>query len=167
MPSDTGRCRGLTGGRNVLHARSLICRAGEHVCTNSRPACRSWVCSTSEKCRSRAAHWFPAWEVGALAKGFGRERVRELLGLAVWEVELAVETGLLRRLPDRTFDPVSVNTAQVDLELFRRLLAAERRCNTSEAAAGWASRLTLSNGSPVSSAWRPWSLRRSGNTAGP
>jgi hypothetical protein len=46
-----------------------------------------------------------------------------------------VETGLLRRLPDRTFDPVSVNTAQADLELFRRLFAAERRCNTSEAAA--------------------------------
>lgn len=70
-----------------------------------------------------------------MAKGFGRERVRGLLGLAVWEVELAVETGLLRRLPDRTFDPVSINTAQADLELFRRLLAAERRCNTSEAAA--------------------------------
>ncbi|GGO81768.1 hypothetical protein [Nonomuraea cavernae] len=70
-----------------------------------------------------------------MAKGLGRERVRELLGLAVWEVELAVETGLLRRLPDRTFDPVSVNTAQADLELFWRLLAAERRCNATEAAA--------------------------------
>ncbi|MEU9887630.1 hypothetical protein [Sphaerisporangium sp. NPDC051011] len=70
-----------------------------------------------------------------MVKGFGRERVRKLLGMAVWEVELAVETGLLRRLPDRTFDPVSVSTAEADLELFRRLLAAERRCNTSEAAA--------------------------------
>ncbi|MEU6712460.1 hypothetical protein ABZ897_13350 [Nonomuraea sp. NPDC046802] len=70
-----------------------------------------------------------------MARGVGRERVRELLGLAVWEVELAVETGLLRRLPDRTFDPVSVNAAQADAERFRRMLAAEHRCNVSQAAA--------------------------------
>ncbi|MEU0571889.1 hypothetical protein ABZ297_41720 [Nonomuraea sp. NPDC005983] len=70
-----------------------------------------------------------------MARGVGRNRVRELLGLAIWEVELAVETGLLRRLPDRTFDPVSVNAALAEAERFRRLLAAEHRCNATQAAA--------------------------------
>jgi hypothetical protein len=70
-----------------------------------------------------------------MAKGLGREKTRKLLGLAVWEVELAVEAGLLRRLPDRTFDPVSVYAAQADGELFRRILAAERRCDVTESAA--------------------------------
>ncbi|WP_157546505.1 hypothetical protein [Microtetraspora fusca] len=70
-----------------------------------------------------------------MARGVGREKVRKLLGLAVWEVELAAETDLLRRLPDRTFDPVSVNAAQSDAEHFRRLLAAEYRCNATQAGA--------------------------------
>ncbi|WP_433420940.1 hypothetical protein ACQP1V_09300 [Microtetraspora malaysiensis] len=70
-----------------------------------------------------------------MARGVGREKVRELLRLAVWEVDLAVETGLLRRLPNRTFDPVSVNAAQADLEHFRQLLADEHRCNATQAAA--------------------------------
>ncbi|MFI0448914.1 hypothetical protein [Actinomadura sp. 6N118] len=71
----------------------------------------------------------------ASRRGLGREKVRKLLELAVWEVELAVETGLLRRLPDRTFDPVSVNAAMADIEYFRRVLAGERRCNATESAA--------------------------------
>ncbi|MEV6153020.1 hypothetical protein AB0L53_21990 [Nonomuraea sp. NPDC052129] len=61
-----------------------------------------------------------------MARGLGMKKVREELGLAVWEVELAVETSLLRRLPDRTFDPVSVNAAKADAERFQRLLAAEQ-----------------------------------------
>ena len=69
-----------------------------------------------------------------MARGLGLKKVRELLGLAVWEVELAVETSLLRRLPDRTFDPVSVNAAKADAERFQRLLAAEHRCNATQAA---------------------------------
>ncbi|MFI7145994.1 hypothetical protein ACIBO2_13830 [Nonomuraea sp. NPDC050022] len=69
-----------------------------------------------------------------MAHGLGMKRVREELGLAVWEVELAVETSLLRRLPDRTFDPVSVNAAKTDAERFQRLLAAEHRCNATQAA---------------------------------
>ncbi|WP_406317467.1 hypothetical protein OHA77_09345 [Streptosporangium sp. NBC_01639] len=68
-----------------------------------------------------------------MARGLGRNMVRQLLGLGVWEIELAVTTGLLRRLPDRTFDPVSVRAAEADIEHFRRLLAAERRCTITEA----------------------------------
>lgn len=70
-----------------------------------------------------------------MARGMGRERARRLLGLAVWEIELATETGLLRRLADRTFDPVSVNAALADSERFQRMLAAEHRCNATQAAA--------------------------------
>ncbi|MET8337767.1 hypothetical protein [Streptosporangium canum] len=70
-----------------------------------------------------------------MARGLGRNAVRQLLGLSVWEIELATTTGLLRRLPDRTFDPVSVRAAEADTEHFRRLLAAERRCTITEASA--------------------------------
>ncbi len=55
--------------------------------------------------------------------GVGREEVRAVLGLAVWEVELAAETGLLLRLPDRSFDPLSVRAALDDLDGLRRRLA--------------------------------------------
>ncbi|GAA0825655.1 hypothetical protein ACFPKZ_16935 [Streptosporangium amethystogenes subsp. fukuiense] len=70
-----------------------------------------------------------------MARGLGRNAVRQSLGLSVWEIELAVTTGLLRRLPDRTFDPVSVRAAEADIEHFRQLLAAERRCTITEASA--------------------------------
>lgn len=70
-----------------------------------------------------------------VARGWGLKKVREQLGLAVWEVELAVEAGLLRRLSDRTYDPVSVNAALADPDHFRQLLAAEHRCNATQAAA--------------------------------
>ncbi|MEU8204709.1 hypothetical protein [Streptosporangium sp. NPDC049046] len=70
-----------------------------------------------------------------MAQGLGRNTVRQTLGLSVWEIELAATTGLLRRLPDRTFDPVSVRAAEADIEHFRQLLAAERRCTVTEASA--------------------------------
>ncbi|MER6826484.1 hypothetical protein ABT352_10895 [Streptosporangium sp. NPDC000563] len=70
-----------------------------------------------------------------MARGLGRNTVRQTLGLSVWEIELAATTGLLRRLPDRTFDPVSVRAAEADIEHFRQLLAAERRCTVTEASA--------------------------------
>ncbi|MEU0478027.1 hypothetical protein ABZ260_02425 [Streptosporangium sp. NPDC006013] len=70
-----------------------------------------------------------------MARGLGRNAIRQLLGLSVWEIELAVTTGLLRRFPDRTFDPVSVRAAEADIEYFRQLLAAERRCTITEASA--------------------------------
>jgi hypothetical protein len=65
---------------------------------------------------------------------WGREKVRTVLGLAVWEVELAVEIGLLRRLPDRRFEAAAVAAALADPEGFRSRLAAERRLNATEAA---------------------------------
>lgn len=65
---------------------------------------------------------------------WGREKVRAALGLAVWEVELAVETGLLRQLPDRRFEAAAVAAALADPETFRSRLAAERRLNATEAA---------------------------------
>ncbi|MQY09489.1 hypothetical protein ACRB68_76150 [Actinomadura sp. RB68] len=67
--------------------------------------------------------------------GMGREKVRAVLGLARWEVELAAETGLLRRLEDRRFDPASVEAALADLDAFRRSLAREERCNATASAA--------------------------------
>jgi hypothetical protein len=67
--------------------------------------------------------------------GIGREKARAVLGLAVGEVELAAETGLLLRLPDRTFDPLSVRAALDDLDGLRRRLAQERRCNATKSAA--------------------------------
>ncbi|WP_433472823.1 hypothetical protein ACQPZP_28615 [Spirillospora sp. CA-142024] len=67
--------------------------------------------------------------------GVGREKVRAALGLAVWEVELAAETGLLRRLPDRSFEAASVRAALDDPGGFRQGLAQERRCNATESAA--------------------------------
>ncbi|MFD8527143.1 hypothetical protein ACFV0L_06990 [Streptosporangium canum] len=70
-----------------------------------------------------------------MARGLGRNAVRQLLGLSVREIELATTTGLLRRFPDRTFAPVSVRAAEADIEHFRRLLAAERRCTITEASA--------------------------------
>ncbi|MEU4403635.1 hypothetical protein AB0F88_03855 [Streptosporangium sp. NPDC023963] len=70
-----------------------------------------------------------------MARGLGRNAVRKSLGLSVWEIELAATTGLLRRFPDRTFDPVSVRAAEADVEHFRRSLAAERRCTVTEASA--------------------------------
>ncbi|TDC19629.1 hypothetical protein [Actinomadura bangladeshensis] len=58
-----------------------------------------------------------------------------MLGFAVWEVELAAESSLLLRLPDRSFDPLSVRAALDDLDGLRRRLAQERHCNATESAA--------------------------------
>lgn len=71
--------------------------------------------------------------------GVGREKVRAELGLAVWEVELAAETGLLRRLPDRSFDPASVKAAQDDLEAFGRRLARKDAATPRSPPHVWAS----------------------------
>jgi predicted DNA-binding protein (UPF0251 family) len=60
--------------------------------------------------------------------------VRAALGLAIWEIELAIETGLLRRLPDRDFEATAVEAALADPEAFRGLLAAEHRLNAADAA---------------------------------
>lgn len=65
---------------------------------------------------------------------WGREKVRAALGLAIWEIELAIETGLLRRLPDRDFEATAVEAALADPEAFRALLAAEHRLNAPDAA---------------------------------
>jgi hypothetical protein len=65
---------------------------------------------------------------------WGREKVRAALGLAIWEIELAIETGLLRRLPDRDFEATAVEAALADPEAFRALLAAEHRLNAADAA---------------------------------
>lgn len=65
---------------------------------------------------------------------WGREKVRAALGLAVWEVELAAETGLLHRLADRRFDARTVEAALADPESFRATLAAEHRLNATDAA---------------------------------
>lgn len=64
----------------------------------------------------------------------GRERVRAELGLAVWEVELAVETGILSRGTDRRFDPSEIRAALEDMDTFRNRLEGERRLNATEAA---------------------------------
>lgn len=66
---------------------------------------------------------------------WGREKVRAALGLAVWETNLAVESGLLTRGEDRRFDPVEVQKAVDDIEGFRARLRAEHRLNATEAAA--------------------------------
>ncbi|WP_026117071.1 hypothetical protein [Nocardiopsis valliformis] len=66
--------------------------------------------------------------------GWGRERVRAELALAVWEVELAAQTGLLPRLPDRRFEVGPVEAALADPRAFRLRLAAEHRLNATEAA---------------------------------
>lgn len=65
---------------------------------------------------------------------WGREKVRAVLGLAVWEIELAVTAGLLERGADRRFDPEAVARAAADLDAFRALLAREHRLNATEAA---------------------------------
>jgi hypothetical protein len=66
---------------------------------------------------------------------WGRERTRAALGLAVWEIELAVATGLLVRREDRRFEADEVRAALGDVGTFRARLAAEHRLNATQAAA--------------------------------
>lgn len=70
----------------------------------------------------------------ATSPRWGREKVRTALGLKVWEIELAVETGLFARGEDRRFDPAEVQTALDSGEEFRARLRAEYRLNATEAA---------------------------------
>jgi hypothetical protein len=65
---------------------------------------------------------------------WGRERARAALGLAVWEIELAVTAGLLERGADRRFDPDEVTRTAADLDAFRARLAREYRLSASRAA---------------------------------
>ncbi|MBP0459929.1 hypothetical protein [Streptomyces montanisoli] len=65
---------------------------------------------------------------------WGREKVRAALGLAVWEIDLAVTAGLLERGADRRFDPDEVRRAAEDLDAFQARLAAEHRLNATQAA---------------------------------
>ncbi|WP_405878716.1 hypothetical protein OG762_08800 [Streptomyces sp. NBC_01136] len=65
---------------------------------------------------------------------WGRERARAALGLAVWEIELAVTAGLLERGADRRFDPDEVTRTAADLDAFRARLTREHRFNASQAA---------------------------------
>ncbi|MFF4349102.1 hypothetical protein [Streptomyces sp. NPDC001530] len=68
------------------------------------------------------------------AERWGREQTRAALGLAVWEIELAVGAGLLTRGRDRRFDPGEVQALLDDITAFRSRLAAEHRLNATEAA---------------------------------
>ncbi|MFF4571634.1 hypothetical protein [Streptomyces sp. NPDC001410] len=68
------------------------------------------------------------------AARWGQEKVRALLGLAVWEIELAAAAGLLDRGADRRFDPSEVARVAADLDGFRARLASEHRLNATEAA---------------------------------
>jgi hypothetical protein len=68
-------------------------------------------------------------------KTVGREEVRRRLGgLSVEEIEDAVTSGLLIRLPDRRFDAESVAFAEAYGEDWHKSLNDERRLNATEAA---------------------------------
>ncbi|KQO98172.1 helicase-related protein [Leifsonia sp. Leaf264] len=64
----------------------------------------------------------------------GRDRVRELLQIAVWQYDLAVKTGLLTRGPDGKVDLFEVRRAQRSKEWMEKL-ESEYRLNASDAAA--------------------------------
>lgn len=63
------------------------------------------------------------------------KQVRSVLGLSNDEVQLAVETGLLKARGRRHYDAGSVLAAAADREGLRARLAAEQRLNATEAAA--------------------------------
>jgi ATP-dependent RNA helicase SUPV3L1/SUV3 len=67
--------------------------------------------------------------------GLSRERVREILSLAVWQVELAGETGLLQKLSNGRYDERSVHEAKTGGGKWRSALALESRLDATEAAA--------------------------------
>lgn len=66
--------------------------------------------------------------------GVSRERVQEVLSLAVWQVELAVESGMLDRHENGRFDPRSVNVARSSGKAWRDRLAMEYRLSAVDAA---------------------------------
>ncbi|MGP3911118.1 helicase-related protein [Nonomuraea sp. 10N515B] len=68
-----------------------------------------------------------------LDRPLGREKTRTLLGLTVWEIELAVDVGLLTKTGSQ-FAPEPIIQALADPASFRERLAAERRLNATEAA---------------------------------
>jgi|GEM_PF-3698300 hypothetical protein len=63
------------------------------------------------------------------------KQVRSVLGLSVDEVQLAVETGLLKARGRRNYDAGSVLAAAADRKAWRARLGAEQRLNATEAAA--------------------------------
>lgn len=73
-------------------------------------------------------------DMAAKRLGLGRERVRSELGLAVWQVELAVSSGLLIRLPDASFDPDVHAAALADPERFAAALDGATPLNLTEGA---------------------------------
>jgi len=74
--------------------------------------------------------------MGKKAKmGTPAQQVRVGLNLAVWQMRLAVEDGLLTRLSDASYEPVQVARALSDPERFHRELHAAERLNATEAAA--------------------------------
>ena len=66
--------------------------------------------------------------------GVSRERVREVLSLADWQVDLAADTGLLQRADHGRFDQRSVTSARTAGRAWLAQLAVEYRLNTVDAA---------------------------------